>query len=122
MKNGDRMIPLQYPERSCGGPERAEFVSDGKQVFLVQRSPKAGKVMNLQVCSCDGSPADAARCRTSRRRATCFPRGMSYGGVKQIDYVADYVNARATGRTEPCRARKRRRLGCRHAGRTEARS
>jgi hypothetical protein len=103
LKNGDRMIPLVYPEKTCGGPEKAEFVSDGKEVFMVQRTPKPGKSMKLEVCSCDGSPPGCGAVPQNTAIGYVLPKGMSYGGVKELDYVADVVNVRySTPQNQPC--------------------
>jgi len=103
LPSGDRMIVLPYAEMSCGGPEPAEFVPDGKQVFMIQRAPKGGKSLSYEVCDCKGSPAGCGARPVVTATGYVLPKNMSYGGVKQIEYAADAVNVRyGTKEQMPC--------------------
>ena len=78
-----------------------DFVQDGTKVFRVARSPKPGKVVKMNVCSCGPNvhpgPCAGGMVPPLMLRGYELPAGTTFAGEKRIEYVADRVDATFTG-------------------------
>jgi hypothetical protein len=77
---------------SCAGGA-PEFAQRGTKVFRIERKPTAGKTTTVTICGC---PHPHFTCGGARMTVEpvgyVLPAGTTFGGVLDVEYVADSVS------------------------------